>query len=155
MKEKRVSDSASVLTHLPMPDETNASGTIHGGYVFKHIDDAGGLAAQRHSQTDVVTASIEYMDYLTPVRPGEIMILKSSVNMAGRTSMSVGVRLEVEDPNSKILRHAGTCYMVYVAVDKGGRPVEVPALVIEGETEERRYQKARIRRELGPRLRGR
>lgn len=154
MKAKKVSDSASVMIHLPMPDESNASGDMHGGYVFKQIDNAGGLAAQRHARHDVVTASIEYMDYLAPVKPGDIMILKSSVNMVGRTSMSVGVRLEVEKPNTGEVIHAATCYLICVATDGRGKPVQVPGLIIEGETEERRHRQALERREWSKKIRG-
>lgn len=147
MNGKRVADSETVVMHIPMPDESNASGPVHGGFVFKHIDDAAGLTAQRHARADIVTASIERMDFLTPIYPGELMILKASVNLAGRTSMEVGVRVEVEDLNAGEVRHAATCYLTCVAVDKDGRPTEIPPLIIESEDEHRRQQKAQARRQ--------
>ena len=143
---KKVSESATEMMHVPMPDESNAAGNIHGGYLFKHIDDAGGVAAQRHAQHDVVTVSIEYMNYISPVLPGEAMILKSSVHFTGRTSMDVGVRVEVENINSRTTRHAATCFLTYVAVDQNGHPVEVPPLIVTTDEERRRHANAQERR---------
>lgn len=126
----------------PMPDETNFSGNIHGGHLLKHIDNAAALAARRHARTEVVTASLERMDFLTPVRPGEVLILKASLNMVGRSSMEIGVRVEVEDVNAGTIRHAATCFMTFVALDGRGRPTPVPPLILSNDLEQERHCKA-------------
>ena len=126
----------------PMPDETNFAGTIHGGHLLKHIDNAGALAARRHARTTVVTASLERMDFLTPVRPGDVLILKASLHMVGRTSMEVGVRVEVENVNEDTIRHAATCFLTFVALDSRGKPTPVPPLILNTDIERERYAKA-------------
>ncbi len=146
MPGKRVSESEVVLLHNPMPDETNNAGTMHGGHLLKLIDNAGAIVASRHTRRQVVTASLERMDFLTPVHPGELIILKASVNMTGTTSLEVGVRIEAENLSSGAVRHAATCYMTFVALDENGKPALVPPLIIEGEEENRRLLKAQERR---------
>ncbi len=146
MQGKRVSESEIVLLHSPMPDETNDFGNMHGGHLLKLIDNVGGIVARRHARTRVVTASLERMDFLTPIIPGELVILKASVNMTGKTSLEVGIRVEAENLDTGAQRHAATCYMTFVAIDEHAQPKPVPPLIIEGETEERRYLKAQERR---------
>jgi acyl-CoA hydrolase/uncharacterized pyridoxamine 5'-phosphate oxidase family protein len=147
MRGKKVSESETIMQHVPMPDENNVAGTLHGGYLLKHIDTVGGVAAARHCRRPVVTASLERMDFLTPIRSGELITLKASVNMAGRTSLEVGVRVEVEDLGTGVVRHAATCYLTYVALGPDERPHEVPPLIVETPDERRRYGEARRRRE--------
>jgi acyl-CoA hydrolase len=142
MQGKTVAQSAVVLMLTPMPDETNFAGTIHGGHLLKHIDNAGALAARRHSRTNVVTASLERMDFLTPVRPGEVLILKASLHMVGRTSMEIGVRVEVENVTADTIRHAASCYLTYVALDNTGKPTPVPPLILTSDIEHERHAKA-------------
>ena len=146
MQGKKVSESEVVMVHLPMPDESNSAGTMHGGHLLKHIDNAAGLVACRHARSKVVTAALERMDFLTPIHFGEAIIIKGSINLAGRSSMEIGVRVEVEHIRSGQTRHAATCYVTYVAVDDEGRPQEVPPLIIESEDEIRRQAKALDRR---------
>lgn len=146
MKDKKVSESATIVQQVPSPGQFNMNGTLHGGELFKMIDDAGGVAAMRHSRQNVVTASMERMDFLTPVYLGEMVILKSSVHLVGRTSMDVGVRVEVEDMVSGQVRHAATCFLTYVSVNKDGLPQPVPGLILETEEEHKRYAKAEERR---------
>ncbi|MDL2259503.1 acyl-CoA thioesterase [Deltaproteobacteria bacterium OttesenSCG-928-K17] len=146
MQGKKVSESATIVHQIPSPGQFNMNGTLHGGELFKMIDDTGGVAAMRHARYNVVTASMERMDFLTPVFLGELVILKSSVHLVGRTSMEVGVRVEVEDMIKGELRHAATCFLTYVAVDENGRPQPVPPLELETDVEHRRYVKAEERR---------
>lgn len=152
MTGKTVAECAVTMAHALMPDETNPAGTIHGGNMLKHIDNAGSIAAQRHARRTVVTASLERMDFLTPVRPGELMILKASLNLAGTTSMEVGVRVEAEDLFTGDVRHAATCYLTFVALDSDGKPCAVPPLILVTEEDERRYCKALERKKLRKRL---
>jgi acyl-CoA hydrolase len=147
MQGKTVAQSEVVLMLTPMPDETNFAGTIHGGHLLKHIDNAGALAARRHSRTNVVTASLERMDFLTPVRPGEVLILKASLHLVGRTSMEVGVRVEVENVTADTIRHAASCYLSFVALNNAGKPTPVPPLIISNDIEQERYEKALERKQ--------
>ncbi len=146
MEGKTVAASATIMNHVPMPDEANVAGTLHGGFMLKHIDTAGGVAAWRHAGGPVVTASLEHMDFLTPVHPGELITFKASVNLVGRTSLDVGVRVEVENINTGEKRHAATCYLTLVALDKDGKAREVPPLILETEDDHRRHAKALERR---------
>lgn len=146
MQAKTVSESLVVMQHAPMPDETNTAGFMHGGHLLKHIDTAAGVAAWRHARCRVVTVSIERMDFLAPIRLEQLLTLTASVNMVGKSSIAVGVRVEAEDLNSGETRHAATCYMTYVAVDENGRPKAVDPLAVETEDEIRRQSKARERR---------
>lgn len=148
MEGKKVCESATLMTHVPMPDEANVAGNMHGGFLLKHIDTAGGVAAMRHSRGRAVTASLERMDFLTPVHLGEVITFKASVNRVGRTSMDVGVRVEVEQISSGEVRHAASCYLTLVAVTKDGAPREVPPLILETEDDVRRHAKAEERRRL-------
>ena len=154
MQGKKVKESEAVMLHLPMPDETNPAGSVHGGHLVKHIDNAGGIAACRHAQSHVVTAFLDRMDFLTPIHPGELIILKASVNAVGRTSIEVGVRVEVEDMTTSNIRHAATCYLTYVALDDRRKPKEVPPLILETDIERERHSKALQRRQLRQSQRG-
>jgi len=147
MLGKKVSDSEVIMLHPLEQNEANAWGAIHGGHLLRHIDNAGGIVAMRHARATVVTASIDSMDFLCPLRPGECIILKGSMHLVGRTSMDVGVRVEVENPLTGTVRHAATCYLTYVAMDGRGRPIEVPPLIVSNELEQRRYDEARQRKE--------
>lgn len=143
---KKVSESEATLVHLPMPDEINAFGTLHGGHIFRRIDNAGGVTAQRHARSLVVTASVDRLDFLAPIFPGQTMTLKSSIHLVGHSSMDVGVRLEIEDITSGHITHAATCFLTYVAVNDQGQPTEVPPLILQTKDEYRRHQQAQQRR---------
>ena len=145
MQGKTVAESEVALSHTPMPNETNIAGAFHGGDLLKLIDNAGGMAAWRHARNQVVTVSLEQMSFLVPVHIGQLLTLRASVNRVGRTSIDVGVRVEAEDLNSGDTKHVASCYLTYVSVDKNGRPVPVPPLVISNEEEERRLFKAEAR----------
>jgi acyl-CoA hydrolase len=108
---------------------------------------AGALAATRHARCPVVTASVDHMNFLAPVHIGELVLLKSSVNRAFRTSMEVGVKVWVENIRTGARRHTSSAYLTFVALDDTGRPKEIDALIPESEEEKRRYEKAGIRRE--------
>jgi len=147
MLGKKVSDSEVVMLHPLEENEANAWGAIHGGHLLRHIDNAGGIVAMRHARALVVTASIDSMDFLCPLRPGECIILKGSMHLVGRTSMEVGVRVEVENPLTGTVRHAATCYLTYVAMDARGRPIEVPPLILTSDLERRRFEEAAQRKD--------
>ncbi len=128
--------------------DTNLLGTVHGGVVMKLVDDVAGVVAQRHSGGPAVTASMDEMDFVAPVRIGDLVHASAQVNWAGRTSMEVGVRVLAEPWNkagTEPIRVA-TAYLVFVAVDEDGRPREVPAVLPETAEDRRRQGEAEIRR---------
>jgi acyl-CoA hydrolase len=147
MAGKRVSESQVTLNHLMMPEDTNPMGNIHGGVITKLVDEAGGLCAIRHAQHPVVTVAIDSMSFLSPVLVGNVLTLKASLNWVGRSSMEVGVRVIAENPLTGECTHTNSAFLVYVALDRAGQPVEVPRLDLETEDERRRWAEAEVRRQ--------
>ncbi len=146
MPERPVSDSVTTMTQVVMPNDTNPHGTIFGGRVLEWIDICGAIAAGRHSRCQVVTAAIDEMSFLSPIRLGHYVILSASVNWVGHSSMVVGVRVDSEDPVSGRRKQCSTAYLTYVAQDADGHRVAVPRLRVDTEDERRRYQEAEARR---------
>lgn len=143
---KRVSESQHETSELMMPEHSNILGHVFGGVILSIMDKCAAIAAFRHSRATVVTASIDRVDFREPIRLGDLVVMKASVNLAGRTSMEVGVRVEAEDLLSGRRRHTNSCYLTFVAVDRNGRPIEVPELIPETEDELRRNAAAKERR---------
>jgi acyl-CoA hydrolase len=144
---RKVSDSRSEMTELVLPNDANTLGNLLGGRLMHYIDLVGAIAAYRHARTHVVTASMDHIDFIAPVHIGDLVILKSSLNRAFRTSMEVGVKAWVEQAIGGNLRHVASAYLTFVAVDQQGRRVCVPALEPETEQDKRRYEDAGRRRE--------
>lgn len=115
---------------------------------MQYIDLVGAMAASRHARAITVTASMDHLDFVAPVRVGELLILKASVNRAFRTSMEVGVRVMVEDVQEQRLRHVSSAYLTFVAVDRMGQRQVVPQVVPETDHQMRRYEDAGRRREM-------
>lgn len=148
MKEKKaVSSSQVVMTQLVLPTHTNALDTVFGGTVMSWIDIAAAIAAQRHSSKDVVTASIDQLNFIAPIRKGWVVNLKASVNFTSKTSMEIGVRVDAENPRTSESFHTASAYLTFVALGSDGKPTAVPELILESETEKRRYADAQRRRE--------
>jgi acyl-CoA hydrolase len=143
---KRVSESQHETSELMMPQHSNILGHVFGGVILSIMDKCAAIAAFRHSRSTVVTASIDRVDFREPIRLGDLVVMKASVNFAGRTSMEVGVRVEAEDLLSGRRRHTNSCYLTFVAVDRNGRPIEVPELIPETIDERRRNAAAKERR---------
>ncbi len=148
MDEKRVSESAVATSQVMMPQDANPSGNVHGGVIMKLIDTAGGVVATRHTRCNAVTASIDRLDFHHPAYVGNLLTLKASINLVGRTSMEIGVRAETEDLLTGQIRHTGSAYLTFVALGSDGRPIEVPGLILETEEEIRRNREACDRRDL-------
>jgi acyl-CoA hydrolase len=146
MEPKAPSESATVLAHWMGLADANASGDIHGGTIMKLVDEAAGAASVRHSRMRTVTASMDRMSFLVPIKIGQLVTLAATVNAAWRTSMEVGVRVEAENPRTGVVQHASTAYLTFVALDDEGRPTQVPPLQAQSATEERRMREAEIRR---------
>jgi acyl-CoA hydrolase len=143
---KAPSESTSVLAHWMGIADANSSGDIHGGTVMKFVDEAAGIAAVRHSRRRTVTASMDRMSFLVPIKIGQLVTFTATVNAAWRTSMEVGVRVDAEDPRTGEVRHASTAYLTFVALDDAGRPTVVPPIEPATPTEERRQSEAELRR---------
>ncbi|MEU9788204.1 acyl-CoA thioesterase [Streptomyces phaeochromogenes] len=144
---KPTSASRTTLSHIMSHNDTNLLGTVHGGVIMKLVDDAAGAVAGRHSGGPAVTASMDEMAFLEPVRVGDLVHVKAQVNWTGRTSMEVGVRVLAERWNeSTPPQQVGSAYLVFAAVDADGKPRRVPPVVAESERDRRRNQEAQIRR---------
>ena len=140
-------DSRVTMTQIVMPVHTNgAGGVLFGGVVMQWIDVCAGVAAMRHAGGAVVTAAIDRLDFLSPIRLGDIVILQAQVNFAAHTSMEVGCRVETEDPRTRERRYTTKAYLTFVAVDEHGRPRPVQPIVPESEDERRRHGEAEKRR---------
>ncbi len=140
------------MTELVLPQHTNALGSIFGGTVMSWIDIAAAISAGKHARASVVTASIDALHFIAPIRLGHVVQLRASVNATGRTSMEVGVRVDSENPRTGEKVHNATAYVTFVAVDDHGKPTEVPPLLPETEAEKRRNQAALLRRQSRVRL---
>lgn len=143
---KTVRESQHETSELMMPQHANNMGHVFGGVVLSMMDKCAAIAAFRHSRASVVTASIDRVEFREPIHLGDLVVMKASVNFVGRTSMEVGVRVEAEDLLTGRRRHTNSCYLTFVAVDRNGRPIEVPELQPETEAEQRRHAAAQERR---------
>ena len=147
MEGKGVAESSAILSYALQHQDANPAGNVHGGVIMKHVDTAAGVVAARHARCNVVTASIDRLDFHNPAFIGNLLILKASANIVGRTSMEIGVRAEAEDIISGRIRHIASAYLTFVALDENGRPRKVPPLIFESEEEIRRECEARARRD--------
>lgn len=153
-RAKPVDASKTILSMQMLPVDANPMGNVHGGTILKLVDTAAAVAALRHSRTNVVSASIDRMDFYHPVYVGNLLILKASVNYSGRTSMEVGVRIEAENLKTGKITHTGSSYVTYVALDEKGKPTHVPQVIPETPDEKRRWREGKERREQRLRERG-
>ena len=153
MEGKTVKESAVITAQMMTPQDVNMAGNVHGGVIMKLIDAAAGAVAVRHARGNAVTASIDRLDFISPVYPGDMVTCKASLNYVGRTSMEVGVRVETENLRTGEVRHTGSAYLTFVALDRAGRPIMLPPLILETEEEKRRNQEAQARRETRLRTR--
>jgi acyl-CoA hydrolase len=143
---RRVAESLSEFSEIVLPNDANPLGTLFGGKLMQLVDMAASLAAMRHSRCPVVTASIDSMTFLYPIRIGQLVLLKSSVNRVFHTSMEVGVKVFVENPLTGDVHHTSSAYLTFVAIDRDGNRVEVPPVIPETKEEIRRHEEAAERR---------
>lgn len=143
---KTVKDSQHETSELMMPQDANNMGHVFGGVILGMMDKCAAIAAFRHCRASVVTASIDRVDFREPIHLGDLVVMKASVNFVGRSSMEVGVRVEAEELLTGRRRHTNSCYLTFVAVDRNGKPIEVPDLRPETPDEQRRSDAARERR---------
>lgn len=139
--------SRNEMTELVMPAHTNgAGGVLFGGVVMQWIDICAGIAAMRHAGGPVVTASIDRLDFLSPIHLGDVVVLQAQVNFAAHTSVEVGCRVETEDPRTRNRRYTTKAYLTFVAVDQNGRPRPIAPVLPETEEEKKRFLEAEQRR---------
>jgi acyl-CoA hydrolase len=143
-----VRDSQSEMAEIVLPNDANPLGALLGGRLMHWIDLAGAMAAHRHSRSYAVTASVDHIDFLVPVRIGDLVILKSSVNRVFRTSMEVGVKVFVENYIADTVQHVASAHLTFVAVDLSGSRREIAPVIPETEEQQRRYDDAGRRREM-------
>lgn len=146
VEARSVSESQVIMTELVLPTHTNALGSIFGGVVMSWIDIAAAITAQRHSRKNVVTASIDALNFIAPVFKGWVVNLRASVNYAGKTSMEIGVRVDAENPVTGERFHTASAYLTFVALDSHGKPTGIPRVQPESADELRRFEAAKARR---------
>lgn len=144
---KTARESRLSITELMLPSHSNFGGKIHGGHILSLMDQIAFACASKHSQKYCVTASVNRVDFLSPVEVGELLTLRASINYTGRTSMVVGVRVESQNITSGKKRHCNSSYFTMVAKDESGKSVEVPGLLILDEQGIRRFARSKFRKE--------
>ena len=145
--QKSISPSASLvqMTELVLPNHMNALGTVFGGVIMSWIDIAASISASRYCSKNVVTASIDDVHFLAPVRKGDVVCLTAQVNYTHKTSMEVEVKVTAENTKTKNLLHTVSAYLTFVALDEQHKPVSIPPLLLKTE-EEKNFEQAKIRR---------
>jgi acyl-CoA hydrolase len=139
-------ESEAIMTEMILPQHTNAIGTVFGGVVMSWVDIAAAICAERHCHRQVVTASVDALSFLAPIKLGWIVTLKSSINYVWKTSCEVGVKVTAENPRTGESFHTATAYVTMVALDSNGRPTHMPPIVPETDEQKRRYEEAKARR---------
>ena len=143
-----VRDSQSEMAEIVLPNDANPLAALLGGRLMHWIDLAGAMAAHRHSRNHVVTASVDHIDFLVPVRVGDLVILRSSVNRVFTTSMEVGVKVFVENYIADTAQHVASAHLTFVAIDSAGNRLKVAPVIPETDEQRRRYDDAGRRREI-------
>ena len=146
MRRKKVSDSRSQRVQVVFPNDVNSYGILYGGRLLDWIDELGGIVAQRHCRKNVMSASIESLDFLNPIYERDIVILDGWLNYTGKTSMEVEIQVTSEKPLTGKKSKTCRAFLTYVAVDENGKPTDVPPLITKTESEKIRYQQALERR---------
>lgn len=146
-ESRAVSETQHETAQLMMPQHANILGHVFGGVVLSMMDTTAAVSAIRHARLACVTVSVDRVDFREPIHVGDLVIMKSSVNFVGKTSMEIGVRVETENLVTGLKRHTNSCYLTFVAIDRNGKPVPVPRLRPETPDEIRRFKAAKERRE--------
>jgi acyl-CoA hydrolase len=131
---------------MMLPSDANPKGNVFGGVILKHVDLVAGVVAKRHARnTNCVTASIDRMMFLKPVYIGNALILSARLNYVRRSSMEVEVTIEAENLDDGTKVHTGTAFVTTVALDRNGRPTEVPQLALKTADDRRRFMEGEAR----------
>ena len=147
MIARKVSESQITMTELVLPNHTNQLGTLFGGQLMYWIDICASLSAEKHNQRICVTASVDGVDFINPVRLGDAVTLVSSVNRVFNTSMEVGVKVFAQNFKEGTVKHTNSAYLTFVSVDEAGKPVKAIEALPETNEQKRRFNEALLRRE--------
>jgi acyl-CoA hydrolase len=139
--------SQTTFADLAEPQSQNVAGTLFGGVLLGFMDRAAAFCAMKHAGRPVVTKSFDSVEFNEPIFIGELVVAHASVNFTGKTSMEIGVKVMAQNPITGEERHTNTCYATFVALDREGRPAQVPPILPETEDEKRRYEAGKLRRE--------
>ncbi len=143
---KHPRESLVEMTEMVLTQHTNGLGTAFGGVIMSWVDIAAAICAQRHSEKMVVTASIDALHFLAPIRLGWVVSIKASINLVAHSSCEVGVTIRSENPLTGETYHTGKAYLTMVALDQQGHPTAMPVIEPETEEEKRRFHAAMARR---------
>ena len=145
MNSVPVSNSKVYMQEMILPNDSNVLGNVLGGKVMHLMDLCAAMSALKHCRNQVVTASVDNLDFLAPSKIGDFLILKSSVNYCGTTSMEVGVRIDTENRKTGKLKHTASAYLTFVAIDENGKTIKVPQVDAQSEEEQRRFKEGQKR----------
>lgn len=148
MESKKVKATSITVVQQMTQQDANLAGNVHGGVILKLIDNTAGIVAVRHTGGNAVTASIDKVDFHSPVFVGDLLRVSASVNYVGRSSMEIGVRVEAENFVSGEVRHTGSAYLTFVSLDQNFKPKEINQIVLETDDEKRRNCEAQERRRI-------
>lgn len=146
-KARKISESRTTISQLMNPQDANLTGNVHGGHIMKLVDEAGALASMRHSRQRVVTVAVDQLTFREPIYIGDLITIVSEISFVGRTSMEVEVSVYAEDPLKGKRRHTNTAYLVYVALNDRGKPIEVPPMETETEEQRERMEQGKARQD--------
>ncbi len=147
MQSKLMSFSRIQTVQQMTQQDANIVGNVHGGVIMKLIDSTAGMVAAKHCGTNVVTVSIDSLNFLSPAFVGDILRVHANLNFTGRTSMELGVKVEAENFMTGKIRYAASAYLTFVALDHLGKPMEIPQVIPETDDDIRRNKEAAIRRD--------
>jgi uncharacterized protein (TIGR00369 family) len=147
-KMKKVKDSIVIIVQQMTQQDANLAGNVHGGTIMKLVDNTAGICASRHTSSNCVTASLDRLNFHSPVFVGDLLRIMCSINYIGKTSIEVGARVEAENFITGEVRHTASAYLTFVALDSNLKPMKVPAIEFESDEEKRRNREAKERRNL-------
>ena len=148
MENKKVKATSVTVVQQMTQQDANLAGNVHGGVILKLIDNTAGIVGVRHTGGNVVTASIDKVDFYSPVYVGNLLRVSASVNYVGTTSMEIGARVEAEDHVTGDIRHTGSAYLTFVALDENHKPKQINQIILETDEEKRRNHDAQERKKI-------
>lgn len=146
MEPKPVSASSITIAQQMMDNDANLAGNVHGGCIMKLVDNTAAMVAMRHTGGNAVTASLDRLDFHSPVFIGNILRIRASINYVGTSSMEIGARVEAEDVITGEVRHTASAYLTFVSLDQNGKPRQIPQIICETELQKERFEAAAERK---------
>lgn len=143
--EKSPSQSNAEVIVRMFPSDANPAGNVFGGEILKHIDMVAGIVAQRHSQSNAVTVSMDSVTFLKPVFVGNVLKLNARINYVHKSSMEIEVKVEAEDIVTGIRTITGTAFVTFVALDNNGKPKHVPQLSLKTDEDRIKFKEGKAR----------